>query len=482
MRIFIATMGTETNSFSPIPTGMNAFAEYEYWDGDGSCRPPVWGNIPLVEWRRLAESDGHEIVESLCAFAMPAGPVTRVAHETVRDRILADLADARADLVLFNLHGAMVAEGEDDCEGDLLARARAIVGSEVPILAELDLHAHLSHRMVSSADMLVAYKEYPHTDIADRAVDLYHLAIRVQRRDIAPRAGVGETRMLMKMRPTVQPMRGYVDRLYAMERDDNVLSASLLHGFPFGDVADLGARALVYCDGDGDVAQRRAAALARELWDMREAISTHYLDIDAALDVALGQSGPVVIADGADNSGSGAPSDSTFILDRMIARALPSAALAGLWDPVAVGFARDAGVGATIPIRLGGKCGPTSGSPLDVVATVMGESANHRQTGLSGGMQDLGPSVWLRIGSIDVIVITQRQQVLAPDIFTGLGCSVEDKQVIVVKSAQHFNAGFGPIVRATIYAAAPGCAPPDVRLLALTKCGPLWPRIDNPFA
>lgn len=482
MRIFIATMGTETNSFSPIPTGMNAFAEYEYWDGDGSCRPPVWGNIPLVEWRRLAESDGHEIVESLCAFAMPAGPVTRVAHETVRDRILADLADARADLVLFNLHGAMVAEGEDDCEGDLLARARAIVGSEVPILAELDLHAHLSQRMVSSADMLVAYKEYPHTDIADRAIDLYHLAMRMQRREIRPAAAVADARMLVKMRPTQQPMRGYVDRLYAIERQGVVLSASLIHGFPFGDVADIGAKALVYSDGNEAAAQARANALAQELWDMRESVSTRYLDIDAALDAALGQPGPVVIADGADNSGSGAPSDSTFILERMLARGLPSAALAGLWDPIAVGFARDAGVGATIPIRLGGKCGPMSGAPLDVIATVMGESGNHRQTGLSGGVQELGPCVWLRIGSVDVIVITLRQQVLSPDIFTGLGCSVDDKQVIVVKSAQHFNAGFGATVQATVYAAAPGCAPPDVRLVPLTKCGPLWPRVDNPFA
>ncbi len=482
MRIFIATMGTETNSFSPIPTGMNAFAEFEYWDGDGSRRPPVWGNIPLVEWRRLAEADGHEIVESLCAFAMPAGPVTRVAHEKIRDRILADLRDAGADLVLLNLHGAMIAEGEDDCEGDLLSRARAIVGDAVPILAELDLHGHLSARMVASTDMLISYKEYPHTDIADRAVDLYHLAIRVQRGEIAPRAGVADTKMLLKMRPTLQPMRGYVDRLYAMERDGAVLSASLLHGFPFGDVADLGARALVYLDGDGEGAQRCADALARELWDMRDAISTRYLDIDAALDAALGQAGPVVVADGADNSGSGAPSDSTFILERMIARELPSAALAGLWDPIAVSFARDAGVGATIPIRLGGKSGPMSGTPLDVMATVMGESANHRQTGLSGGMQDLGPSVWLRIGSIDVIVITLRQQVLSPDIFTGLGCSVDDKQVIVVKSAQHFNAGFGAIARGTVYAAAPGVAPPDLRLLRLTKCGPLWPRVDNPFA
>lgn len=482
MHIFIATMGTETNSFSPIPTGMNAFAEFEYWDGDGSRRPPVWGNIPLVEWRRLAEADGHEIVESLCAFAMPAGPVTRVAHEKIRDRILADLRDAGADLVLLNLHGAMIAEREDDCEGDLLARARAIVGDSVPILAELDLHAHLSARMVASADILVAYKEYPHTDIADRAVDLYHLAIRVQRGEITPRAGVADTKMLLKMRPTLQPMRGFVDRLYAMERDGAVLSASLLHGFPFGDVADLGARALVYLDGDGEGAQRRADALARDLWAMRDAISTRYLDIDAALDVALGQAGPVVVADGADNSGSGAPSDSTYILERMIARELPSAALAGLWDPIAVSFARDAGVGATIPIRLGGKSGPMSGTPLDVMATVMGESAKHRQTGLSGGMQDLGPSVWLRIGSIDVIVITLRQQVLSPDIFTGLGCSVDDKQVIVVKSAQHFNAGFGAIVRGTVYAAAPGCAPPDLRLLPLTKCGPLWPRVDDPFA
>lgn len=475
MRIFIATLGTETNSFSPVPTGLADFHGYEYFDGDGSRRPPIWGNVPLIEWRLLAEADGHAIVESLCAFAQPAGPVAQPVYEAIRDRILSDLMAAKADLVPLNLHGAMIATGEDDCEGDLLARARALVGPDVPVLAELDLHAVLSERMVAAATMLVSYKEYPHLDVPDRARDLYRLGVAAAERRIRPVPALAPIGFIQKLRPTRPPMRGFVDDLYGLERDGAVLSVSLIHSFPFADTPDLGAKLLAY--GDGEAPRALVGRLRDRLWAMRAELKTDYLDIDGAIDAALAAqgTGPAVISDSADNTGSGAPGDSSFILRRLIERGVTDAALGGLWDPIAVQLAAGAGVGTRFALRLGGKTGPSSGTPIDAVVHVRAVAADYSQAGLAGGRQPMGASAWLTIDGVDVIVVSQRIQTLSTDLFTGLGCTLDDKRIVVVKSAQHFHASFAPIARAVIHCAAPGSAPPDFRLLDYRKAPKLWP-------
>ena len=151
MKLFMGTLATETNTFSPIPTGRTAFMEERTWfRSDGSRHPPEIGNIPLIAWRRLGEADGHEIVESICTFAQPGGTTVRAVYEELRDMLLADLLAAMpVDVVLLFMHGAMVADGYDDCEGDTLARVRQIVGPDAVIGIELDLHCHLTELMRS---------------------------------------------------------------------------------------------------------------------------------------------------------------------------------------------------------------------------------------------------------------------------------------------------------------------------------------------
>ena len=165
MRVFVAALGTETNSFSPIPTGLGSFEEYLWFPAGSHPEEPRFFTGPIVAARRRAVADGLTLIEGLAAFAAPAGPTTRHAWETLRDRLLEELRAALpVDVVLLSLHGAMVAEGYDDCEGDLLAKARALAGPEAVVGAELDLHCHLTAAMVEAADLLVLYKEYPHTD------------------------------------------------------------------------------------------------------------------------------------------------------------------------------------------------------------------------------------------------------------------------------------------------------------------------------
>jgi microcystin degradation protein MlrC len=174
MKIFIAGIATETNTFLPFPTGEAGFAATLALGRQASKAPNATFNAPLIEWRSLAESEAHEVVESFFAAARPSGITVRAVYERIRDTIIADLQAALpVDLVLLNLHGAMVADGYDDCEGDMLARVRHLVGGDAIVSAELDIHCHTTEKMFANANCLVAYKEYPHTDIALRAVDLY---------------------------------------------------------------------------------------------------------------------------------------------------------------------------------------------------------------------------------------------------------------------------------------------------------------------
>lgn len=485
MKLFIAGLATETNTFAPLPTGRAAFLA-DYARRDGSRGPPSLSNIGLKAWREMGEADGHEVVESISTFAQPGGITLRAVYEELRDTLLADLEIALpVDALLLFMHGAMVAEGYDDCEGDTLARVRAMVGAKVTIGVELDLHCHLTETIREAADVVVIYKEYPHTDIVDRARDLYPLVIGTATGAIHPVMAIHDCRMVNMWRTTRQPVSGFVRRMEALEGRDGILSVSFGHGFPWGDVAEVGARMLVVADGDGTKAASLARKLATEVWAIRDEAATTVDTVDAALDAALASTDPrpMVLADIADNAGAGAPSDSTAILARMVERGVRGAVTGLYWDPGAVGICREAGIGATFDLRIAGKCGVTSGNPVDLRITVRGLCEAHSQGSLSGGRAQLGPSAWVEADGIHIVLTSQRQQPFAPDAYTGLGLTLEDKRIVVVKSMQHFHAAFAPIASEVRYVSAPGAVPPDYGAIPYTKRDPAyWPRVADPFA
>ncbi len=223
--------------------------------------------IKIRWWRcsgKLAAARGWEVAESLIANAEPAGKTLRKAYEGFRDEILTDLKAALpVDAVLLDLHGAMVADGYDDCEGDLIASVRQVVGADVPIGVELDLHCHITEKMVNNATIIITYKEYPHTDTADRALELFNLIADTVEGKIHPTMGVFDCRMIGLFYPTAEPMKSYVARMKALEGKNGVLSVSLAHCFPWGDVPDLGAKTLVVTDNN----PAQAAQLGGRAWD-----------------------------------------------------------------------------------------------------------------------------------------------------------------------------------------------------------------------
>lgn len=465
MKFFTASLATETNTFSPMPTSKKSFAITR--KGDYSTHPPYKDSVVAL-FRKLANERGWDVVESIVAGAEPAGKTLKLAYEEYRDEMLADLKAALpVDAVLLDLHGAMVADGYDDCEGDMIERARQIVGPDVPIGVELDLHCHFSETMVKNANVIITYKEYPHTDYADRAIELFNLIADTVQGKIHPTMGVFDCKMIGLFYPTAEPMKSYVARMKALEGKDGVLSVSLAHCFPWGDVPELGAKTLVVTDNNEQQATELAEKLGRELYAMRKTVYPRYLGIDAALDEALAvEQSPVVLADVSDNSGGGAPGDSTFVLRRMLERKIENAALGCIWDPVAVSVALDAGVGARLDMRIGGKMGPMSGDPLDLNVTVVGIKLDAVQYfGPEATKQDslLGHSVGVRVNDIEIVLISNRTQTFSPEVFTNVGINPKAKRLVVVKSTQHFYDRFAPIASQVIYISGPGAVQPDFK-------------------
>jgi microcystin degradation protein MlrC len=483
MKAFIAGFDTETNTFAPIPTGYQSFADCFLAHGDATSREPNYCSNQLLVWRRRAAAHGWQVAEGLCTFAEPGGRIVRPAYETLRDALLDDLRRAMpVDMVLLALHGAMAAEGYDDCEGDILARVRAIVGDAVPIGGELDLHCHITDAMLRHATVLVAYKEYPHVDIPERADDLFTLVADAALGRTRPAMAAYDCRMIGTFRPTEQPMRGFVDRMYAMEGRDGVLSVSLGHGFPWGDVADVGVKTLVVTDGDPAKAAALARTLGEEVYAMREASRPRFLSMDDALDQALAiAGGPVVIADVADNSGGGAPGDSTFFIRRVLERGIAGVASGYYWDPIAVRFCKEAGIGASFTLRVGGKCGAASGDPLDLFVTVRG-LADHVTQRFGTSPNLMGDAAWVSAQGVDLLLTSQRTQVFHPEGMSKVGLDPTARKIVIVKSTQHFHAGFAPLAKAVLYAAPPGTLQMDFASIPYTKLTrPYWPRVADPF-
>lgn len=485
MKIFTAILGTETNTFSPFLTGMENFERTMLVrHGEHGDEPRTFGLVQ-VKWREMAAARGWDVVESLAAFAMPAGITLRTVYESLRDEILQDLEAAMpVDMVLLGMHGAMVADGYDDCEGDLIASVRGIVGPDISIGGELDLHCHLTQQMADGASVLIAYKEYPHTDILARAIELFEITAAAAEGKVKPHISLHDCGMIGVFHTSNPLMRDYIAQLESLEAEDDVLSVSLGHGFPWGDVADMGTRVLVVTDDRPDLGADLAQELCERIYAVREQVQPDYRATDQALEEALAFSGqPVVLADVSDNAGGGAPNDSTFLLSAILDRGIRSAAIGCIWDPIAVEVALEAGEGAELDMRIGGKMGAMSGDPVDLCVRV-GRIARDATQPFSDGTVQLGDSVALHaIGpheGVDIVVISNRTQTFSPKVFANVGIDPASKKILVVKSMQHFYAGFEPVAAKVIYVAAPGALVPDFTLLPYRKVNRrIWPLAEE---
>jgi microcystin degradation protein MlrC len=458
MRVFTAGLITETNTFAPWPTGIQGFSEEGPFHGDVTSRGRD-SEMGLVasSWRGMCDRQGFDFVESLFAIAQPSGRAVQSVYENYRDEILAGVkAQGPFDIVLLFLHGAMVSQDCDDCEGDIIARVREIVGPRAVIGVELDPHCHLTPLMVEKANAIILMKEYPHTDYMERGKELFDICAGAAEGKLKPVSYVFDCRMVGFYPTTTEPMRSIVDGFSIAEKREKILSVSFAHGFPWGDTPETGSKLLVITDGDTDLAEKTATEIGRHIYAQRDALLPRFPKIEEALGAARETNGCAVLADTADNAGGGAPSDNVSLLRAMLECKVEDAVFGCIWDPMSVRTCAEAGVGATLPLRIGGKCGPASGDPIDIVATVKAFRADHDQQGLGAARAAMGDSVWIQIDGIDVVLMSLRTQTFSPDAFTGLGIDLKNRRVIAVKSSWHFQALFGPIADRIIPVATPG--------------------------
>lgn len=479
MRIFTASIGTESNTFSPVPTSREDYAQSVLYgpgehpdDGPKQCTAQLWVA------RHRAAKDGFTLIEGSCFHASPGGRTNRADYEAMRDEILGQIAGALPlDALILGMHGAMAAFGYDDVEGDLLERARALVGPDCVIGVELDPHCHLTLKRVALSDIIVMYKEYPHTDTVERAHELLDFVLGTLAGRIRPVMSVFDCRQIGSF-PTTHPlMRAFVDRATSFEGRDNILSVSIGHCYPYADVPEMGARLLVLADGDKAAADRVASLLGQEFAALRGVTTPRFHGVDDGIDAALAMPGaPIAVTDAADNAGGGASSDNTTILRRLIERGVENAALGPLWDPVAVRTCFGAGLGADFPLRFGGKTGPASGNPIDAVVTVTGLARQATQT-YGSTQSELGDVAAIRIGGIDVVLNSARTQALGRELFTHVGIDPTQRKLLVLKSSNHFRAHYDPILAGVVHIHSDGLLRrDDYRLIDYQHVRrPIWP-------
>ncbi|MCX7378696.1 MAG: M81 family metallopeptidase [Alphaproteobacteria bacterium] len=478
MRLFAATLATETNTFSPLPTSIEGYKEGVWLrPGEHPDDAPRMCTATLFVARQRAAKENFTLIEGSCFAASPAGTTNRADYETMRDEILEQLKQALPlDGVLLGLHGAMVAHGYDDVEGDITERARQIVGPNTIIGVELDPHCHLTLKRLRNADITILYKEFPHTDVVDRAEDLLTLVLRTIRKEIKPTQALYDARQIGSYPTTLPLMRAFVDRMSAMEGKNGILSISIGHCFPYADVPEMGGRILVITDNNKPLADHLATEIGEEFVSMRGRTAPDYLETDEAITTGLASNAfPVVMADPADNAGGGAPSDNTTILKRLIERNVQDACLGPIWDPIAVRLCFDAGLGATFNLRFGGKIGPTSNTPVDAEVTVIGLARDCYQS-FGPAQAELGDCAAIRIGGVEVVLETKRNQALGLELFRNVGIEPTEKKLVVVKSTNHFMAAYGPIAKKVLYIDADGPIPRDYRKIPYTRINrPIWP-------
>jgi len=482
-RVFVGSLATETNTFSPLRTDLQDFKDSFYAGPGHHPDTPTLCSAVYPVARRVAKQYQWNIIEGTATWAEPGGVVNQHTWESLRDQLLDELRSAMpVDIVLLGLHGAMVAQECNDCEGELIELVRQVVGEHALIGVTFDPHSHLSQRRTDHADIITVFKEFPHTDFVETAENLIELIYRASRSDVSPCMSIFDCRMIEIFPTNREPMRSFVDKIKAMEGQDDVLSVSVVHGFMAGDVPDLGTKVLVVTNDAEVTGAAVAQKLGQELYSFRgQTRPTFLTPADAILQALEATDYPVVIADVWDNPGGGVAGDSTIILNELLFRQVTNAAFATIWDPIAVRTCFSAGIDAKLTLRFGGKMSDKGGEPIDADVRVRNLVRDATQS-FGQSVVPLGDCAWIEVNGVDVILNTVRSQVFNPDIFSNLGIDVQSKSLLIVKSTNHFYAAFSPIAASVIYVAVDGPYPNNPVTNDYKNLNrKIWPRVEDPY-
>jgi microcystin degradation protein MlrC len=484
-RIAVGGLLHETNTFAPTKATYGDFVHGGGWPSmtHGADVLKVMRNINvgLAGFVEAAETSGWELIPTIFCAASPSAHVTRDAFERIVAEMVDGIAAARdLDAVYLDLHGAMVTEHVDDGEGEILARVRRVIGNDLPLVASLDLHANVTPEMVEHADALIAYRTYPHVDMADTGrASARHLALLLKTRQRFAKT----FRQLPFLIPISwqctndQPTESIYRRLAALE-SEAVPTLSFAPGFPAADFSHCGPSVFAYgrTQADADAAADRIAAI----------IESHEADFDGkiyspdegvrhAMELAKTATRPIIIADTQDDPGAGGDSDTTGMLRALVRNNAIRAATGVIYDPQSAKAAHAAGVGATVTLALGGKSGIPGDAPYEETFAVEKLSDGRFVAPgpyFGGRDMDMGPSASLRIGDVRVVVSSHKAQLADQSMYRYVGIEPTEQAILVNKSSVHFRADFEPIAEKLLICAAPGAMPADTAALPWTRLRP----------
>ncbi len=476
MRVVIATMSHEINTFSPVITDLDRFSggRAAPLAGDEAIRIYTGTASCPGGYLQAAAEFGAEVVVPIIAGAPPSGPVENDAYEYIAERIVAAAADS-PDAILLDLHGAMVSKSFEDGEGELLRRIRA-VAPDVPIAVALDMHANLYPDMVELATVVSGYHTYPHIDMDETALKAGRLTLAALTGQCTPTMAWGNAPMLphvMRQGTDDHPNRALQERAREMEAS-GALSVSLFTGFPHADIHNAGLSVVVVTDNDPALAERYRDELLDSAWSERQAFvyEVEPLSESLARAQALAEDeatdGPVLLLDHYDNTASGGTMDTTEVLAEVLAAELDDVAFFGIYDPEAVLEMAAAGVGATVTVSLGGKLPMPAlaeqSKPLTVTGRVrlLSEGKFPATVAMSRGLtMNMGSTAVLRVGGVDIVVISRHIEPFDPGCFRSLGIEPTERRYLMLKSRIHYRVGFMPLVAHMVECAGRGVCTSD---------------------
>jgi microcystin degradation protein MlrC len=484
-RIAVGGFLHETNTFAPSKATYDMFVQGGGWpamvEGEAMYASLHNVNVSASGFIDAAREAGWEIAPLVWAAATPSAHVTEDAYERIAVRMLELLkAAGPVDAVYLDLHGAMVCEHLDDGEGELLARVRAAIGPDMPLVSSLDLHGNVTRRMVDEADALIAFRTYPHVDMAEtgKRSAAYLAKILDGERHAKAFWQIDYLIPIAWQATSMEPCKSLYARLAAME-GEAVPTLSFLPGFPAADFPDCGASVIAYGATPAD-AEEAADAFAALVTAEETAFAGEALTPDEGVRRAMaiasaGATRPVVIADTQDNPGAGGDSDTTGMLRALVANDAQRAAIGLIVDPVSAQAAHAAGQGATIRLAIGGKSGIHGDAPFEAEFLIESLSDGHLTASgpfYGGARLRLGPSACLRIGGVRVILASRKAQLADQQMFRYLGVEALEAAILVVKSSVHFRADFEPIAETVLVCAAPGPMPIDPAALPWKRLRP----------
>lgn len=487
MRIVTGRISHETHVFSKTRTDLESFrtGSYAHLLQNNEILDFFAGtNSQIGGFIEASKEFGFELVPTLAAGATPSGLVTGDAFDYLLDKLTDGIQSAgKVDGVLLSLHGAMVAEGHDDAEGDILSAVREIVGEGTPIVAVLDLHANVSDLMVDKADVLVIYDTYPHVDVAERGFEAGKIITSIIKGEITPTAVLNKPPMMpgiQKQKTSYHPMKQIMELAHEIERDDRVVNVSIAPGFPWSDVKRAGMSFIVTTNNDQNLAEEKAQELADLAWKLRRDFLAETLSVqDAVAEAMQAKEGPIVLADIADNPTGGAAGDSTVILKELLEAGADDVVIATLADPEAVARAIEAGVGNQVTMMIGGKTDQYHGKPVEVSGRVKIISDGvfiHKGPMGTSKEGRMGKTVLLNCEGIEIILVEQRIPPHDLQLYRSIGIEPTDKKIIVVKSSVHFRAAHEPIAKKIIEVDGLGLTSPRLATFPFKKIRrPIFP-------